>query len=76
MSGQAYDFILKNLSFSKGNLVVMYTIAFDQKLKQNPAYMLMFNLALSDLAISTVVHLFTNVGIYFGEEFFREKLKF
>ena len=43
-------------------MVVMSTIACDQKLKKNPAYMLMFNLALSDIAISTVVHLFTNIG--------------
>ena len=46
----------------KGNLTVMVTIGFDEKLKQNPAYILMLNLALSDLAISTVVHGFTNVG--------------
>jgi len=45
-----------------GNLIVLFTIVCDKKLKENPAYILMFNLAFSDLAISVVVHSFTNIG--------------
>ena len=51
----------------KGNLTVLITIGFDEKFKQNPAYILMFNLALSDIAISTIVHTFTNVGKIFNK---------
>jgi hypothetical protein len=56
-----------------GNLTVLFTIGFDKKLNKNPTFMLMFNLALSDIGISTFVHTFTNVGILFGEEFFQKR---
>jgi hypothetical protein len=46
-----------------GNLIVIFTIGRDKSLRKNSAYMLMFNLALSDILISTLVHTFTNIGI-------------
>jgi len=50
------------LTFFIGNLIVLFTIGFDQNLIKNPTYMLMFNLALLDLCISTFFHTFANVG--------------
>ena len=41
----------------------MFTIGCDRELRINSAYMLMFNLAMSDILISTLVHTFTNIGI-------------
>jgi len=41
----------------------MFTIGHDRGLRKNSAYMLMFNLAMSDILISTLVHTFTNIGI-------------
>ena len=40
----------------------MIIIGMDKELRKNPAYMLMFNLALADIGISTFVHTFTSVG--------------
>ena len=40
----------------------MFTIGRDKELRKNSAYMLMFNLAMSDILISTLVHTFTNIG--------------
>nr|QVK45859.1 G protein-coupled receptor [Proales similis] len=57
-----------------GNLVVLGSILRSRKLRSNPTYMLLANLALSDLGISTLVHTFTNVGILHGEHYFRERM--
>jgi hypothetical protein len=54
---------LNCFSFLKGNLCVILTISFDKKLRLNPTYMVMLNLAISDIGISTLVHSFTNVGM-------------
>ena len=40
----------------------MATIGMDKELRKNPTYMLMFNLAMADIGISTFVHTFTSVG--------------
>lgn len=45
-----------------GNLIILITIGLDKSLNKNPAYMLMFNLSLSDIGISIFVDGFTNVG--------------
>jgi hypothetical protein len=45
-----------------GNIVIIAVIYFSKKLKKNPAYILMANLALSDIGISIFVHIFTNIG--------------
>ena len=47
---------------TSGNLVVILTIGFDKHLNKNPAYILMLNLALSDIGISIFVQTFTNIG--------------
>lgn len=39
------------------------TIVLDKKLIRNSAYILMVNLALSDMGISTLVHIFTIIGM-------------
>jgi len=49
----------------EGNLAIIIAIVTDKKLMKNPAYILMMNLAMSDLGISIVVSTFTNMGIYF-----------
>ena len=41
----------------------MFTVGCDRDLRINSAYILMFNLAMSDILISTLVHTFTNIGI-------------
>ena len=56
-----------------GNMVIIMTILFNKKLRLNPAYMLMLNLSVSDLGISTIVHTFTDIGIFLGEEFYQER---
>jgi hypothetical protein len=48
--------------FFEGNIIILVTIFFDDKLYKNPAYMFMFNLSLSDLGISIFVNIFTNIG--------------
>ena len=40
----------------------MITIGMDKELRKNSAYMIMFNLAMADIGISTFVHTFTSVG--------------
>ncbi len=40
----------------------MFTVGCDKELRKNSAYILMFNLAMSDILISTLVHTFTNIG--------------
>lgn len=45
-----------------GNIGVILTIASSKNLRKNPVYILILNLALSDVAISIVVHTFTNIG--------------
>nr|QVK45858.1 G protein-coupled receptor [Proales similis] len=59
-----------------GNLTVIWSIIRDPKLRSNPTYMLMANLALSDLGISTLVHTFTNVGIIHSQGYFEERMGF
>ena len=47
---------------TSGNIVVILTIGLDKHLNKNPAYLLMLNLALSDINISIFVQTFTNIG--------------
>ncbi len=41
---------------------MILTITSSKILRKNPVYILILNLALSDVAISIVVHTFTNIG--------------
>lgn len=59
-----------------GNIFIILTIALNKKLRTNPAYMLMMNLAFSDLLIATFVHTFTDIGIFMGEDFYAGRIGF
>lgn len=43
-------------------MIVMITIIWSKNLRENPVYIMIFNLALSDITISLFVHTFTNFG--------------
>ena len=47
----------------------------DKQLRKNSAYMFMFNLALSDFVISTLDHVFTNIGKNFKNSYKKAIIK-
>jgi hypothetical protein len=54
----------------------MLTIVSSKNLRNNPVYILIFNLALSDITISIFVHTFTNFGLQFFHLCFRVEKRF
>ena len=53
-----------------GNMLIIGTILYMPKLRENPTFVMILNLSASDLAVSVAVDSFTLVGTLAGEEFF------
>lgn len=50
--------------------MIMISIIINQNLRQNQTFKLIFNLALADLTISSIVDSFSVFGIFLGKRFF------
>ena len=57
-----------------GNSFVMISILISKDLRQNPTFMLIFNLALADIVINLIVDTFSVIGIYVGKVFFDREI--
>ena len=54
----------------------MASILLNTKLRHNPTYLLVLNLAFADISISIFVHTFTDVGIILGRDYFEANSHF